>query len=155
MNGLLQQLGGLVLGSVPTILLFLVTLACYRVLVHTPLTKVLKERYARTQGAVEKAASAIAEAEKKTAEYEERLRSARAAIFHVRHGRLHQVHIEAEHAIEEARVAAAERTAAAQIRIEENVETARLQLDPLIDDLAGQVLRTILPAQNFQTQEPA
>lgn len=143
------------LGSVPTILLFLVTLACYRLLVHTPLTKVLKERYARTQGAVEKAAAAIAQAERKTAEYEERLRAARAAIFHVRHERLHQVHIEEQQALEEARVAAEERTAAARIRIEESVETARLQLDPLIDDLASQVLRTVLPARNIQPQGPA
>ncbi|MGC1783828.1 MAG: hypothetical protein WA708_15000 [Acidobacteriaceae bacterium] len=152
MNGLVQQLGGLVLGSVPTIILFLITLACYRVLVHTPLTKVLRERYARTQGAIEKAAEAIAAAEKKTAEYEERLRAARAMVFHARHERLHQIHLEAEHALEEARMAAQERTAAARIAIEDNVQTARLKLDPMIDDLAAQVLRTILPSDNVSRE---
>jgi F-type H+-transporting ATPase subunit b len=146
MNGLVQQLGGLVLGSVPTIILFLITLACYRLLVHTPLTKVLRERYARTQGAIEKAAEAIAAAEKKTAEYEERLRAARATVFHLRHERLHQVHLESEQALEEARMAAQDRTARARITIEDNVEKARLQLDPIIDELAAQVLRTILPS---------
>jgi F-type H+-transporting ATPase subunit b len=52
MSDLLQQLGGLVLGAVPTMLLFLVTVAAYKFLVHTPLTKVLQERYSKTQGAI-------------------------------------------------------------------------------------------------------
>lgn len=153
MNDLVQQLGGLVLGSVPTIILFLITLACYRLLVHTPLTKVLRERYARTQGAIEKAAEAIAAAEKKTAEYEERLRAARATVFHMRQERLHQVHLESEHALEEARMAAQDRTARARITIEDNVEKARLQLDPMIDELAAQVLRTILPSDNVSREQ--
>ncbi|MEO6829394.1 MAG: hypothetical protein ABI164_06250, partial [Acidobacteriaceae bacterium] len=85
MGLLLKQLGGLVLGSVPTMILFLITLAAYRLLVHTPLTKVLRERYARTQGAIEKAAAAVSAAEEKTSEYEHRLRKARAGIFRERH----------------------------------------------------------------------
>jgi F-type H+-transporting ATPase subunit b len=155
MNGLVQQLGGLVLGSVPTIILFLVTLAAYQILVHAPLARILRERYARTRGAVEKAAAAIAAAEKKTAEYEERMRTARAAVFHVRHDRLHQVHVESELALEEARMSAQERTAAARVAIEDSVQAARLQMESMIEGLAARVLHAVLPRGNGPQGERA
>ena len=55
MDETLRQLGGLLLGSVPTILLFVVAYLSYRYIVHGRLEQVLQERYARTEGAVEKA----------------------------------------------------------------------------------------------------
>lgn len=143
------------LGSVPTMILFLITLAAFRLLVHGPLTKVLRERYARTQGAIEKAQAAIAAAEQKTTEYEERLRAARAGVFRVRHDRLHHIHVESERALEESRMAAQERTSAARITIENSVEAARLQLESVIDELAVEVLRTILPIEHASAQEGA
>jgi F-type H+-transporting ATPase subunit b len=153
MSDLLQQLGGLVLGSVPTMLLFLVTLAAYRLLVHTPLTKVLQERYSRTQGAIEKAAAAVAAAERKTTEYEERLRAARAEVFHVRHDRLNTIHQELELALAQARAAAQEKTATAKIAIEDSTQAARLELDGLIGDLSAEILKRILPAGTASSQE--
>jgi F-type H+-transporting ATPase subunit b len=145
MTTLLEQLGGLVLGSVPTMVLFLITVAAYRLLVHSPLKKVLKQRYDRTQGAIENANQAIAAAEAKTAEYEDRLRAARAAIFHERHARLQNVHKESELALTEARAAAQEKVANAIIAIEESAQVARLQLDNTIGELTQEVLRAVLP----------
>ena len=153
MNDLIQQLSGLVLGSVPTMLLFLVTLAAYRLLVHTPLTKVLNERYARTQGAMEKASTAIAAAGAKTAEYEDRLRQARLAIFHQRQERLHAVHVQAERVLAETRTAAQGKIANARIAIEDSLEAARLQIDGSIDELAAEVVRAILPSGGASNQE--
>jgi F-type H+-transporting ATPase subunit b len=155
MDTLFQQLGGLVLGSVPTMLLFLITLAAYRLLVHTPLTKVLRERYARTQGAIENAAKAIATTEAKTAEYEDRLRRARAGVFHERHERLHKIHIESEQALAEARAASQERVATAVIAIEESAEAARLQLDSLLGELTAKVLQAVLHSGRATQQEQA
>jgi F-type H+-transporting ATPase subunit b len=152
MSDLLQQLGGLVLGAVPTMFLFLVTLAAYRLLVHTPLTKVLRERYSKTQGAIESAAAAVAAAEQ-TTEYEERLRTARAEVFHVRHERLSRIHQELELALAEARAAAQEKTAAARIAIEDSTQAARLELDGLIGDLTAVILKRILPAETASPQE--
>ena len=84
------------LGAVPTMLLFLVTVAAYQFLVHTPLTKILQERYSKTQGAIENAAAAVAAAEQKTTEYEERLRAARAEILRDLHEQLEKVRLESE-----------------------------------------------------------
>jgi F-type H+-transporting ATPase subunit b len=146
MDLLFKQLGGLVLGSLPTMILFLITLAAYRLLVHGPLTKVLRDRYARTQGAIENAAAAVAQAENRTSEYEHRIREARAGIFRERHERLHKVHVESEIALAEARAAAQERIGATLVTIEESAGAARLQLDEMIGGLTADVLRAVLPS---------
>ena len=62
MNETLHQLGGLLLGSVPTIFLFLLLVILYRFLVYGPLTRVLNERRERTEGAIEQANAATAAA---------------------------------------------------------------------------------------------
>src|ERR1700753_4507004 len=84
---ILNQLGGLVLGSVPTMIFFLLLVIATPFLVQRPLTKVLAERRARTSGAVEQARGAISAAEAETAVYEEKLRAARADIVAAREAR--------------------------------------------------------------------
>jgi len=155
MSDLLQQLGGLVLGSVPTMLLFLVTLACYRFLVHTPLTKVLQERYSKTQGAIENAATAVVAAEKKTSEYEERLRIARAEILRDLHEHLEKVRLESDAALAKARADAQEKVVAAMASIEDSMQVARMELDGLVGELSAEILKRILPAGASSPQEQA
>jgi F-type H+-transporting ATPase subunit b len=155
MSDLLQQLGGLVLGSVPTILLFLVTLAAYKILVHAPLAKVLQERYSKTQGAIEDAATAVAAAERKTTEYEERLRVARAEILRDLHEHLEKVRLESEVALAQARAAAQEKTVVAMASIEASMQVARRELDGLVGELSAAILKRILPADAASSQESA
>ena len=81
MDEILGQLGELLLGSVPTVIFLLLVYVLYTVLVHKPLAKVLEERHTRTEGAIERARADIAAAEARTAEYEQRLREARVALF--------------------------------------------------------------------------
>ena len=142
------------LGAVPTMVLFLVTLTAYRVLVHTPLTKVLRERYTKTQGAIESAAVAVAAAERKTMEYEERLQAARAEIFRELHEHLEKIHVESELALAQARAAAQERTATARTAIEDSMLVARRELDGLIGELSTEILKRILPAGTAASQGP-
>lgn len=140
------------LGSVPTMLLFLVTLAAYRFLVHTPLTKVLQERYSKTQGAMENAAAAVAAVEQKTTEYEERLRAARAEILRDLHEHLDKVRLESELAVAQARAAAQEKTVAAMESIEDSMQVARMELDGLVGELSVEILKRILPAGGASSQ---
>ena len=67
MDETLRQLGELLLGSVPTIIMMVLVYAIYSVLVHKPLTRVLAERRAKTEGAIEKARADVAAAEASTA----------------------------------------------------------------------------------------
>src|SRR4029078_5345584 len=81
MDEILGQLGGLLLGSVPTIIFIVLLSGIYTAVVHKRMYKVLSERHRRTEGAIEKARADMAQAEARTAEYEQRLREARMTVF--------------------------------------------------------------------------
>lgn len=144
MQEILNQLGELVLGSVPTILLFLVLVVAYNFLVAKPLQKTLGERHKRTTGAMDEAKLAIAAAEAKAGEYERKLREARSAIFESRQARLKQWNNEREKAVQEARAAAQQRVATAREAVERSGEEARATLQGTAAQLSGRILETIL-----------
>jgi F-type H+-transporting ATPase subunit b len=146
MDQILNQLGGLVLGSVPTIVLFILLVIAYGVLVRRPLDKVLAERRARTLGAVEQAKDAIAAAEAETSAYEEKLRAARAAIFQARDQKLKQWNAEREEALAQVRHKTQERVRGARQDIEKSAQEARLQIAGLSDELSTRILSAVLPA---------
>ena len=143
---MLNQLGGLVLGSVPTIVLFLLLVVAYGLLVRRPLDRVLAERRARTTGAVEQARGAISEAEAKTADYEDKLRRAKAAIFEARDKRLKQWSAERDQALAEARAATAEKVQAARGEIDQSLDVAKLQIEGMSAELSEMILRAVMPA---------
>ncbi len=146
MDELLNQLGGLVLGAVPTMILFLLLVIAYGVLVRRPLDRVLAQRRARTSGAVEQARGAIAEAEAKAAEYEDKLRQAKTAIFGAREKRLKQWEIERDLALAEARSATMEKVLAAKGEIDQSVALAQRQIEGMSNELSDQILRAVMPA---------
>ena len=145
MDQILNQIGGLVLGAVPTMVLFILTVILYGVFVRRPLDRVLAERAARTTGAVEKAKGAISDAEAKAAEYEERLRRARAEIFAARDARMKQWAAQREQTVNDARAATAQKVLAGKLEIEQTLAGARRQIESASAELSEQVVRAILP----------
>lgn len=145
MEEILQQIGALLLGALPTILLFVVLVIAYQVLVQGPLTRVLAERRARTEGAVENAQKAIADAEAKTAEYAEKLRHARAEIFKMREQRAKQRSAERETALDAARKAAGAKVSEARVEMDAETERARQAIQGSAGELANQVVQAVLP----------
>ena len=100
---LLRQLSELVLGSVPTMIIFLILVLAYRFVLYGPLMRTLDDRRDRTLGAIERAHAAIAAADAKSQEYEAKLRAARAEIFHQRELRIQQWNAKRESALASAR----------------------------------------------------
>jgi len=145
MDVLLKQLGDLIVGSIPTMTLFIILVLAYRFVLYGPLTRMLAERRARTQGAVEKAADAIAAADAKSQEYEARLRAARAEIFRHREQLIHQWNAERESALASARLAAQERVRVAEGALKQQTADARKQIEGSTEQLASQILQAILP----------
>ena len=146
MDLIFHQLGGLVLGSVPTMILFVLLVAAYEALVRRPLDKTLEERRARTSGAVEQARGALAAAEAETTVYEDKLRTAKAALFADREQRLQRWSGEREAALNEVRRLAQERVKAAVGEIEESAGSARKQIEAMSAELSSRILRAVLPA---------
>jgi F-type H+-transporting ATPase subunit b len=146
MDLIFKELGGLALGSVPTIVLFLLLIVAYNLLVLGPLRKVLAERRARTSGAVDQAKGAIAAAEAETSVYEDRLRAAKAEIFKAREEKLKKWNADRDAALEHARARTHERVDASRKEIEQAATTARQQIEGASAALSAQILRAILPA---------
>ena len=142
---ILHQLGGLVLGSVPTIILFVLLVVLYDAIVRRPLERTLAERRARTTGAVEQAMGAIAAAEAETQVYEDKLRAARAEILASRDRLLQQWNAERDTALGQARSASQDRIRTAREQIEESATVARQQIESATEMLSDQILRAILP----------
>jgi F-type H+-transporting ATPase subunit b len=156
MDASLQKaLGELLLSAVPTTILFIILLAAYRVLVHNPLAKVLAERHDKTAGAVAKAQADIAAAEKKTAEYEQRLRDARLAVFKAQEQRRQKVMEARSAALEEARKQAQTKVAAARKSIEAEAATAKAGLQQQAESLAAEVIRMVLKGAGSQPRPAA
>lgn len=146
MDVIFKQLGDLLVGSVPTAIIFILLVLAYRFLLYGPLTRTLAERRERTQGALERASVAIAAADAKAQEYEAKLRAARAEIFKHREQLMQQWNAERDRALASARLAAQERVRAAESTLKAQAVDARKQIEGSTEQLASQILRAILPA---------
>lgn len=146
MQEIFHALGQLVLGSVPTMIIFLFLVAAYHFILYRPLRRARAKRYDRTQGAVKRAHAAIAAADVKAQEYEAKLRAARAEINRARELQIQQWNAERESALASARLVAHDHTEAAKREIAQEAEVARQQLDLEIGQLAARVQEAVLPA---------
>jgi|SRR5579859_442704 len=142
---LVDQVAHLLIGAVPTVLLFIVLVLCYQYLVQKPLTRTLDERRARTEGAIEDAHRAIAQAEARAAEYANKLRQARAEIFKIREQRIKQWNAERDAALDQARKAAGLQVSQAKAQLETEAGNARQAIQASAADLANLVVRAVLP----------
>jgi F-type H+-transporting ATPase subunit b len=152
MDQTLRQLGELLLGAVPTVILLATLYVLYTFLVHRPLTAVLAERRNRTQGAMEKARADIAAAEARTADYEQRLREARQKIFKGQEARRQQASQSRSQAVTQARTRAQEQVKQARDAMEEDKRQAMSKLQADAARLATDIVRTVLRPMTSPSQ---
>ncbi len=144
MDQTLQQLGELLLGAVPTVILLALLYALYTAIVHKPLQRVLAERRSKTEGAVEKSRADIAAAEARTAEYEQKLREARAVVFRAQDARRQAAMQARTNALNEARSNAQAQVRSAKEGIESDRAEAEKSLPAEAASLAHEIVRRVL-----------
>ncbi|MGB9233901.1 MAG: ATP synthase F0 subunit B [Terriglobales bacterium] len=144
MEQTLRQLGELLLGAVPTVILLALVYLLYTFLLYRPLTAVLAERRNRTEGAMEKARAGIAAAEARTADYEQRLREARQKVFKSLDARRQQATQARSEAVNQARVRAQDQVKQARSAIEQDKRDAAVKLEADAGRLASEIVRTVL-----------
>jgi F-type H+-transporting ATPase subunit b len=144
MDQTLRQLVELLLGSVPTVVLLTLLYVLYRAIVHKPLARVLAERRSKTEGAVEKSRADIAAAVARTAEYEQKLREARAAVFRAEETRRQSAMQARTAAVTEARTKAQAHVEAAKREIESDRVAAEATLEKESATLAQEIVRRVL-----------
>ena len=155
MEETLRQLGRLLLGSIPTIILLTSLYLMYKSLVHNRLEAVLAERHSRTEGAMEKARADIAAAEARTQEYEQRLRDARVSIFKLQEARRQQTLHARMNALAQARALAQQKVREARTTIEQDKVAAQTALQAEAVRLAAEIVRTVLqPVRAARTPVP-
>ena len=146
MDLILKQLGGLILGSIPTMIFFVALVIAYQLLVRGPLERTLAERRARTSGAIEEAQGAMSAAEAETAVFEDKLRLAKSEIFQAREAKLKQWAEERERALEQARALTGERVKAAKLELEAGMTSAKQQIESASAELSARIVRAVMPA---------
>ncbi len=144
MDQTLNQLGELLLSSIPTIFFLLTVWGAYRFLVHSKLQQTLAERHARTEGAMRQAQEDIASAEARTQEYERRLREARSHIYKLQESRRQQRMDQRNAALAKARQQAEAMIQQARAGMEQDAAAARAALQQQAESLADEMIHSIL-----------
>ena len=144
MSELFSQLWGLFLQAIPTGVLLAAVWCGYRLIVHGKLVAVLSERRERTEGATEKARADISAAEARSAEYEQRIREAKLAVYKAQESRRRQLLEARAAAMAEARKAADARVLSARDALKADVAQAKAGLQSGVDSLVDQIMRTVL-----------
>ncbi len=124
--------------------MLLLIYAIYQMLVRKPLERVLEKRRELTEGAVAKARADVASAESRTQEYEQKLREAKLAVFKAQEGRRQQAQQLRAKALAEVRQTAQEEIRQARAGIEQDMAAARSGLQAEAQQLASDIMRTIL-----------
>jgi F-type H+-transporting ATPase subunit b len=144
MDETLHQLGELLLGSIPTVILLALLYALYTAIVHKPLSRVLANRREKTEGAVEKSKADVAAADARTSEYEQKLREARATVFRAQEARRQAALQARANAVNEARTKAQSQVQAAKADIENDRAAAEKGLQSEAASLAQEIVRRVL-----------
>lgn len=144
MEATLQALGDILLKAVPTFVLVLLLHFYLKKVFFAPLEKVLKRRYAATEGARRQALESLQHAETKAAEYAAALREARAELYKEQEASRKLWRQEQEATAREARAQAAAQVQQAKASLEADAGKARLWLETESRNLAARIAATIL-----------
>jgi F-type H+-transporting ATPase subunit b len=144
MDEILRQLGELLVSSVPTMISLLVVWGAYQVIVYRRLQQVLAQRHAMTEGAIQQAQAEIASAEARTAEYEQKVREARAHIYKNQEANRRRMLEQRNAALAEARKQAEEKIKIARAATGEDVAQAKAGLQRQAEALADQIIESII-----------
>lgn len=144
MEETLRYLGETLVSSIPTVLSLLVVWGAYQLIVYRRLQQVLQQRHAMTEGAIQQAQAEIASAETRTAEYELKVREARALIYKTQEANRRQVLEQRNAALAQARKQAEEMVKSARAATAQDVAAAKAGLEKQAEVLADEIIESIL-----------
>src|SRR5215813_10707018 len=124
MSEIVHQLGELVLGALPTVLIVLILYFILKSLFFKPLLAVMAEREALTSGAVKAAEAAQAAASEKVKQYQDALRQARAKLYVEQEASRKKVLDERAALVHEARTQSGKEVTSAKARIDGELAAA-------------------------------
>lgn len=143
-----DQLGELLLGALPTVVIVTLFIIFMRWAFWTPFQRVLEQREAATIGARKDADEMLTRAEEKVREYDDALREVRAEIYREQEEARRKALDERTRAIADTREKTSQMIRKAKAEIASEVETARKDLDSQVKKLAKEITQTLLSGQS-------
>ena len=144
MSDLIHQLGDLLLGAVPVIVIVLIFYFILRSVFFRPILKVMAERQARTMGAQKEAESAQAAAADKVRQYEEALRQAKAKVYLEQEAERKKLLDERAAFLKEARSKSSAEVSQAKDRVAGELQSAKKDIEATASQLALEIARRVL-----------
>lgn len=144
MDSTIQELGGLLLKAIPTVILLLVVYLYLRWMFFSPLEKVLAQRRASTQGTLDRAEALRKKASEVAAAVEEQLRKAREEIYQEQEATRHRWSADQSAQLEQARSDSRGLIRQAREQIEAETAAAKRELTATSDSLANQITKIML-----------
>jgi F-type H+-transporting ATPase subunit b len=144
MDQTLHALGGILLKSIPTVVLLLFLYFYLKVMLFGPLTRVLKQRDELTAGTRDAAQKSLREAERKVQEYEAKMREARAEVYREQEQTRKQWLADQASQVESARTRTGQTVQQAKEQMTVEITAARQTLAASAAALADQIATTVL-----------
>lgn len=144
MDQTLHALGGILLKSIPTVVLLLFLYFYLKSMLFGPLTRVLKQREELTAGTRHAAQKSLKEAERKVSEYEAKMREARGEVYREQEETRKQWLADQASQVESAREGTGHTVQQAKEQMTAEITAARQSLAESAAALADQIATTVL-----------
>ncbi len=140
----LQSLYEILEKAIPTVILLLLLYFYFKAMLFKPLNKVLKQRDELTRGARQAAEDSLANAERKTREFEIKLRDARSEVYREQEEQRRKLLEDQAGQIAQAHARTADTIREARAQIATEAATARESLAAQSGALADQIASSLL-----------
>src|ERR1700722_2748291 len=144
MEETLQALGGILLKTIPTVILLIILHFYLKAMLFGPLDRVMQKRRELTEGARKTAEESLAAASRKADEYEAKLRDARGAVYKQQEEIRKRWLDEQAQQVADARARSESTVKAAREAIAQDAEAARKSLQETSTAVADQIVATVL-----------
>lgn len=144
MEQTVQALVGILTKAIPTIIILVILHQFLKAVLFGPIEKMLKQRGELTHGARRAADQSLKNAERKTAEYEIKLRDARAVVYKEQEETRKQWLADQTEQLARAKSDAGVRVDAAKKEIASEAAAARVSLEQTSSTLADQIATAVL-----------
>jgi F-type H+-transporting ATPase subunit b len=144
MDSTLQQLGGILLKAIPTVVLLLIVHVYLKFVFFRPLEKVLAQRKLATEGTTQRAEQLLAKAEQTQAAIDSALRKTREEIYQEQEEARKRWTADQTAQLDQARQQSHESIHQARMALEADIVAAKKELAGTAESLAEQIARTLL-----------
>ena len=144
MEQTLHALGGILLKSIPTVILLVFLYVYLKSMLFGPLTRVLQRREELTEGTRRAAQKSLKDAERKVSEYEAKMREARAEVYREQEETRKRWLADQASQVDSARECTGQTVQQSKEQLTNEVSAARLTLADSAGVLADQIATTVL-----------